>query len=235
MKLTHILIAGCLAAGAAVLFAQQPPAAPAFADETLVYSVNWPSGLSLGEAQSHAKRLASGWKFELSLDAAVPGFTVGDDYRSSAAGDFCSLEFNKQVHHGQRTVQERITFDSQNGTATRLILGASGGSSELSVPACARDTLSFLFYLRRELSQGRLPPAQTIYFGAPYQVRLEYAGTQPVRLNGATVDADRLRASVKGPASDTTFEIVIARDAVRTPVSVHVPFSMGVFSLELVR
>ena len=43
------------------------------ADETLNYTVNWPSGLSLGEGRLEAKKNAAGWEFDLQLDAAVPG------------------------------------------------------------------------------------------------------------------------------------------------------------------
>ena len=58
--------------------------------ETLHYSINWPSGLSLGEATLRSDRTvestdsASGWEFELNLDASVPGFAIRDQYRSTA-------------------------------------------------------------------------------------------------------------------------------------------------------
>jgi len=41
--------------------------------------------------------------------------------------------------------------------------------------------------------------------------------------------------TVKGPASETAFEMFFARDAARTPLLVRVPLSMGTFLLELTR
>ena len=114
-------------------------------------------------------------------------------------------------------------------------MSADGGKSEVPAPGCARDALSFLYFLRHELSQGRLPPPQTVFFGAPYQLKLEYGGAQTIRVNDRRVEAERLRASLKGPASETSFELFFARDDVRTPLMIRVPFTPGVFSLELVR
>ncbi|MGE5569450.1 MAG: DUF3108 domain-containing protein [Rhodospirillales bacterium] len=209
-----------------------PPETP-FGDESLAYTVNWPSGLSLGQAQLISKHSGDKWHFALSLDAAIPGFVVSDSYQSTAAKDFCSVEFVKTFTHGPRKAGEKETFDSEKGTATRQTLG--GGKSEISTPRCARDALAFLFFLRRELAQGRLPGSQTVYFGAPYQLKLEYGGVQQIRINDKPAEAEQLRASLKGPASENSFELFFARDAARTPLMIRVPFKVGTFSLELVR
>src|ERR1017187_1921822 len=55
-----------------------------FQDEGLHYTVNWPSGLSLGDATLSAHHTANGWDFEIGLDAAVPGFAIKDIFKSSA-------------------------------------------------------------------------------------------------------------------------------------------------------
>lgn len=220
-----------LAALLAAASAQTPP----LGEETLNYAVNWPSGLSLGEGRMEAKKAGDRWEFALTLEAALPGFAVNDRYRSIAGPkDFCSLEFEKEATHGKRKARERTSFDLGKAVATRETLGG-GGKSELPIPACPKDALTFLYYMRSELSQGRLAPAQTIFFGAPYQVKLEYGGTQNLRIGETRVEADRLTAVVKGPASNTTFELFFAREAARPLVLVRVPFSMGVFSMELVR
>jgi hypothetical protein len=203
-------------------------------EETLNYTINWPSGLSLGEGRIEAGRKGERWEFQLSIDAAVPGFSFKNRFRSVVADGFCALEFEKDFVHGRRKGRERTTFDPQKAAAIRETLDG-GGKTELQVPACSRDPLGFLFHLRDELRNGRLPPAQTIYFGAPYQVRVEYGGTQQVRLGEERVEADRLTVSFKGPASESSFEMFFARDASRTPVLVRAPFAMGLFSMELVR
>lgn len=213
--------------------AQAPP--PPFSDESLRYAVNGPSGRSLGEAQFVSRRVADRWRFALLLDAAIPGFLVSDSYQSSAGGEFCSVEFVKTSTHGTRKAEERTDFDAQKGVATRLTLSPGGGHSEIPAPGCARDALSFFYFLRRELGQGRLPPPQTVFFGAPYQLKLESAGAETIQANGRREEAERVRGSLKGPASETTFELLLARDAVRTPLLIRVPLKSGVFSLELVR
>lgn len=227
MKLRLVTLGAALAAASCL--AQSP------GDETLNYLINWPSGLSLGEARMEAKQAGQRLQYEFSIEAALPGFAVRDRYQSIVAAEgLCSLEFEKQFAHGQRKGHERTTFDLQGGVAARETL-EGGGKSEIRLPPCPRDALAFLYYLRRELGQGRLPPAQTIFFGAGYEIRLQYGGTQTVRLNDSRVEADRLAVTVKGPASENSFEVFFARDAARTLVLARVSFPMGVFSMELVR
>jgi hypothetical protein len=80
-----------------------------------------------------------------------------------------------------------------------------------------------------------MPPESTIFFGAPYRVKLDYGGAETVRVNDAPAEADRILISVKGPASGIDFEIFYARDAARTPLMVKVPLPLGLVSMELVR
>jgi hypothetical protein len=200
--------------------------------ETLNYSVNWPSGLSLGEATLTAWRSPERLRFELSIQASIPAFRVEDRFRSETSADYCSLMFEKDFVHGARKNRERTVFDAARGMAVRETLGG-GGKTEFAIPACAKDALAFLFYLRKELEQGRLPAAQTIYYGAGYGIRLDYGGTQ--RVGEAREEADKVVASVKGPASGTTFEMYFAKDGPRTPVLIRVPLALGSFSLEIVR
>src|ERR1700687_5193515 len=93
--------------------------------ETLHYSIDGPSGLSLGEASLRSDRTGEGtsatpgWDFELNLDASVPGFAIRDQYHSSATLDFCSEQLQKKTSRGARKSEERVTFDPKKDTATR--------------------------------------------------------------------------------------------------------------------
>jgi len=213
-----------------------PEEKPSPKSETLRYNINWPSGLSLGEGQLTSTRLppgeGGGWRFTLHLEASVPGFPVEEDVRSKATADFCSVELEKEHLRGKRKTKEQTRFDQQKLTATRKTLEA-GGTSEASLSPCAKDALAFLFFLRRELVQGRLSPRQKVYYGAAYDTRVEFTGTQTVRLAESAVEADRLVATFKGPASEAAIELFFARDAVRTPVMIRVPLAMGKFTMEL--
>lgn len=224
---------------AALAISAAPAGAPAFENEQLRYNINWPSGLSLGEAQLRgslskpAPDAAGRLHLEFTVDAGLPGFSVSDQYRSEASPDFCSAEFQRTARHGSKKTDEKTTFDQGHGTASRET--SSGGKTELNVSACGKDALAFLYYVRHELSQGRMPPQQTVFFGAPYDIRLEFMGTQKIPLGEAQVEADRVTASVKGPSSEISFEVFFLKDRTRTPVLVRVPLSMGTFSMELVR
>jgi hypothetical protein len=219
--------------------AQTSPAKPLltgfpFTNESLSYTVTWPSGLPLGEAHLSATGTSTGWRFELSLDAGIPGFAVKDTYGSTASADLCSETFTKDLSHGSRKGSEKVTIDRATSTATRT--PANGlGSSKITVPDCIHDALAFLFYARRELGQGRVPPAQEIIFGAIYNSSLQYAGAETILVGDKHVLTDKVICHIKGPASDIQFDAYFDRDAARTPLAVRVPLPIGKFSLELVR
>jgi len=224
-----------LLACCSVLLAQ-PKATPD--EEVLNYSVNYPSGLSLGEARLESKKTkapdggSDGWELLFTLGASIPGFEVADKFRSVATAGYCSVEFEKDSKHGKSVTRELATFDQKAGSVTRRTVG--GGQSQLQISGCAKDALAFLNYFRREVDAGRVPPAQAVYFGGPYQVRLEYAGRQRLTVGDERMDTDRIRVSVKGKASDITFEVFLSLDAGRRPVLVRVPLMPGTFSMELV-
>ena len=226
-----ILITGLIAAAA-------PIYAPTLPNESLHYSVNWPTGVSLGEATLVASSSpgASGqpghMHFVFDLDAGAPGFTISDRYRSEASGTFCSAEFEKSISHGPKRADDKETFDAESGTVTR---GSGSGQSQLSANPCGKDALAFLYFLREELSQGRLPQHETVFFGAPYEIRLSAAGTESIKVGGAPVDADRISAQASGPSSNISFEMLFLKDPAHTLALVRVPLALGKFSMELVK
>jgi len=226
-----VLVAALALAPAAVAQTGFP-----FQDESLHYNVNWPSGLSLGEAVFTAHHKVGAWDLAMTLDAGIPGFAVADKIRSSATDDVCSLELERDLSQGARKTDEKDTFDQKKGEATRTtVFPAGGGKSTFSIPACARDAMAFLYFARRELGQGRVPPAQQAFFGSAYSVRMDYTGAQTITVSDKPSVTDHLVVSVKGPKSDFSFEMFFARDAARTPLLIRVPLSVGAFSMELVR
>ena len=203
-------------------------------NEHLHYNINWPSGLNLGEAQLRSVTKKGNLDMELTIDAGVPGFPVTDRYHALATAGMCAIEFEKDLLHGKKKIKEITKFDAVLGVAVRETNGG-GGKTESPIGPCAKDALSYLGFIREELAKGRVPAPQTIYFGGAYTIRIQHAGTQKVMLPEGPVEVDKLVASVKGKASDVTFEIYIAKDRSRTPVLVKAPLAMGVFSMELVR
>jgi hypothetical protein len=214
----------------------QPPAPKLtgfpFQDETLRYTIRWPTGLTLGEAVFSAKKTDSGWSLQTSLEAGVPGFAIKDSYRSATVGDLCSTELERSFTHRTKQGAEKTTFDQQKRKGVRVTtLPPNGGQTEFDIPSCPRDAISFVYLMRREMGQGRVAPPDTVFFGAGYAVQLRYTGEVTVK-SGI---ADRVIGSVKGPGSSFTVEIDFARDAARTPLSIKVPLAVGTVSAELVR
>jgi hypothetical protein len=207
-----------------------------FTNETLKYSVNWPSGLSLGEATFSAQHLSSaGWEFDMTLNAAIPGFALVDRVKATATDDLCSTHFERDLANGGRKTEEKIEFDQKQGSAHRVTtVPKDGGESTFSIAGCARDALTYVYYGRRELGQGRVPQAQNVYFGGPYSARMDYTGAQNVTVGGKSTVTDHLVVSVKGPKADFSFEVFYARDAASTPVAIRIPLPLGALSIELV-
>jgi hypothetical protein len=207
-----------------------------FQDESLRYSLNWPSGLSLGDASFSAHKGKSGWSFDVSVDLAVPGFPIADKYHSAVDPQICSSELERTVSHSGRKSRERTTFDQGKGKAHRqTLLPSNGGGSDFDIPSCGRDALAFVYYVRQEMGQGRVAPQQQVFFGSAYNVRLEYTGAQTIQSGDKQAVTDHVVAYVKGPKSDFSVEVFFARDAARTPLSVRIPLAVGTLSLELVR
>ncbi len=202
--------------------------------ESLRYTINWPSGLSLGEATldtAHAKD--GNWEFVLDIDASIPGFAVRDHYHAQANAGLCGISLDKKFVHGTHKNEEHTTFDQSGHTATRQTVG--GGKSDIGLSDCGRDALTFLQFARNELAQGRLVPQQAVIFGAAYQVRMEFTGTQTIRVGEKKVEADRIVATMKGPSSDLAVEVFFSHDTARVPLLAKIPLSLGTFSVELVR
>jgi hypothetical protein len=203
-------------------------------DESLRYSVNWPSGLSLGEAMLSAHHAASGWELDLDLDADVPGFAIADHFHSATNPDLCSQAFERVTHHGSKKTQEKTAFDYPAAMGHRTTM--NGGTTDfLIAPHCAWDALAFLYSARRALAHGSIPPPVQIYFGSSYSLHMEYTGEQSIQVSDKPATADRVAVSLKGPASTSTFEMFFARDAARTPLLVKIPVAVGTISLELAR
>jgi len=207
------------------------------AAESLNYSINWASGLSLGEATLNSTKSSdpahAGWSLDLDLNASVPGFAVRDHYHSSANPDLCSTRLEKETARGQRKTKETVTFDAETHEAKRQTQG--GGHSEFSTGLCPRDALAFLQFVRKELEQGRLAPQQMVILGAQYQVRFEYAGVQNIQVGKTKTEAERIQTSITGPGSGLTLELYFARDAARTPLLARIPLALGTLTVELIR
>ena len=207
--------------------------------ESLHYSINWQSGLSLGEADLTAHKTDQGWQFQADLNAGVPGFSISDHIRSTTTTGLCSEELERDFSHGSAKTREKTAFDQKAGSAERTTLfpdgGTKPGKSTFDIPSCARDALAFLYYVRLELGQGRVTPAQQVWLGSAYSVKTDYTGSETIKVGNKATVTDHEVVSVKGPKSDFHCDVYYARDAARTPVQIRIPLALGTFTVELVR
>lgn len=216
----------------AALFALIPVASA----ESLRYRLVWPSGVSLGTALLEfdgafsEKPAAPGMKAHMVLDASFPGVPVVGAFHSQMTAKGCTLEFEKKLTLALRKTHEKITV--RGGKATRKTL-EGGGESTIAVGPCAHDALAYLQMFRRELKAGRVTKEQSMLFGAQYAVKATHAGAEQTTAGGKPQKADRYTFHVKGPASESEFEILFANDDARTPLEVRVTMLMGKFRLEL--
>lgn len=214
-------------------------AAPAGA-ELLQYRLKWPSGVSLGTAHIESVGQPSDQPAALSvpaitasmiLDASFPGVPVLGEFLSEMDANGCTLEFEKKLTLALRKSHEKTTVSG--GKATRKT-AEGGGESVLTVGPCPLDALAYLQMFRRELKAGRAVKEQNMLFGAQYAVKAVASGAEELTVGGKPQKADRYTFHIKGPASNSQFEILFARDDARTPLEVRVTMLLGKFRLELV-
>jgi len=209
-----------------------------FQSESLQYRVLWPGGRLLGDVRMNARQTEDGgWNFDMSTNVNIPLVPIADKYSASAAGfDFCSVTLTRDISHGNKRVSEKTQFDQKKNIATRqTMVPAGGGKTELQLPTCGRDALTYVYWGRREMGQGRPPAAGKVFFGSGYEVKTRYTGAMEIPFGGKNVTTDKVDVSVKGPASEFSLEIYYDRDAARTPLLIKIPVPIGTVSLELVR
>ncbi len=202
-------------------------------DEQLTYSIAWPSGLSVGSADFKARYVDPGWRFEMTLRASLPDIEIDDAYVSRTDAATCSFEFEKHARHGAKRTHEFLRFGPNAVERINLENEGRSGPGIVPVSGCARDALAFLYYLRKDLAAGRVPPPADIFFGAGYGLELEYAQTRRLIWDGERRLVDEIRAVVRGPASKHEFSVYFGRDEARTPLLFRVEFEGTPFTMLL--
>lgn len=211
----------------------QEPGFPFPEDERLSFSIDWPSGLSVGSAEFRARFVDPGWRFQTALRATLPEIEVNDAFVSRTDEALCSIEFEKHVRHGRKRAHESLRFGP--GTVRRTNLEGNSADPPGMEPAgsCAQDALAYLYHLRRDLAAGRIPPPADVFFGARYRVTLRHAQTRRIVLHAERLLADEIRAVVRGPAAEHSFSIYFGRDEARTPLLFRVEVEGTPFTMQL--
>ena len=202
-------------------------------DEELRYSIYWPSGLSFGSALFKARFTDPGWRFEFDLQASLPKIEVNDRAVSRSDAQLCGQEFEKHILHGSKRASELLRFRPNVVERINLQRAEEQRPGTTPVQDCARDALAFLYFLRTELAAGRIPPTDTVFFGAAYRVRLEHAQARWLTWDGERQLTDEIRVSVRGPGSEHELSAFFARDESRTPLLFRMQFDAETFTMRL--
>ena len=213
--------------------AAQGPAGPIPSDEELHYSIHWPSGLSFGSALFKARFTDPGWRFEFDLQASLPKLEVNDRAVSRSDSQLCGQEFEKHILHGPKRANELLRFRPNAVERFNLQRAEETRPGVTPVQDCARDALAFLYFLRTELAAGRIPPPDTVFFGAGYRVRLEHAQSRWLLWDGERQLADEIQVSVRGPGSEHELSVFFGRDQSRAPLLFRMQFDTETFTMRL--
>ena len=166
----------------------------------------------------------------------VRSLKVAPEVKPTFFVDDCKLRAHiQQTAQLNMVLNETLVFDQEANTVKRSTAtpAGPGGTSAVEVPACAKDALAFLYFLRQSLAMGRIPPPDDLYFGAGYLVSLTFAETLSLSTARGNLESEKILVDISGPKSQHSFEIFFAKDAARTPLLVRVPFDVGTFSLKL--
>ncbi len=199
--------------------------------ETLRYRLQWPSGITLGEATLRVSPAGKELRLELTVEAGLPQYTLRDTFSAVASlDDLCSIQFHQKIAEGERQREESIEFDPATRQATHT---RGNQTTTMAVPQCARDPLTFLYYFRRELAAGRRVASGAVQLGTSIAVQIAPGVPEPVRVSGQTKPADHYVVTYSGTRGSKTFHLWLSPDAARAPVRIRAPFPLAEFAAEL--
>ncbi len=188
----------------------------------------------MGEAVLNASHVGQEVRLSLTVDADLPQHNASYSISSVATQELCSLRFRQHSQEGRHSWEESLDFDQERHEA-RYTRGAQ--VSAVSVPECARDPLTLLYFFRRQLAFQEVPRGQphngVFHLGADFSVSFEAVTPETVRMGTKAWEGDRYLISYVGPGGRNSFEVWIRPDLSRTPVAIKVAFPLATYTAEL--
>ncbi|MBI1956280.1 MAG: DUF3108 domain-containing protein [Acidobacteria bacterium] len=200
--------------------------------EKLTYKILWPSGIRLGEAILEASPSGAETHFQVTVEVSLPQYALRHITSSAAAGEgLCSLRFHQETGEGaKKWWEESVEFDQAAHEAHRT---RDGQTTTASIAACAQDPLTFIYYFRSRLAEGKPLDSGTLYRGGNFNVRVRAAGAATVAFRGQQRAAEKYVVTYPSQNQEMTIELWISTDAERVPVRIRVPSPLAVFTAEL--
>ena len=210
--------------------AQSADFAP-FEGEQLVYRLLWPSGIPLGEAVFEVSPQGDQLHFDVSLEARLPQYRFNATFSSVAERDgLCSLQFHQKIEEGKQSSEESMEFD-QKAHRVRRIRGRN--TTTETIPECARDPLTFLYYLRSRAAAGQPVGSSRIHYGKEIALQLDRDGPGTVTIGGSRKQGEKLEVRFPARSGERTVEVWLSSDSARTPFLFTVPTALADFRGEL--
>lgn len=205
--------------------------APFEGGERLNYRLFWPTGILLGEATFEVSSVDDDLHFKASVIARLPQFAFNATFTSVAERKgLCSRQFHQKLAEGNQTSEESLEFD-QKAHRVRHIQGRNTTST--TTPECARDPLTFLYYLRSQAAAGKAVDSSRIQLGKEINLQLKRDGTGTVKIGGVGQEGEKFVVHFPTRGGEQTVEIWLSSDAPRTPLQFNVPTTLADFKAEL--
>ncbi|OFW06747.1 MAG: hypothetical protein A3G20_05310 [Acidobacteria bacterium RIFCSPLOWO2_12_FULL_59_11] len=188
--------------------------------------------MSLGEAFMEASPSGAETHFQVTVEINLPQYALRHSSSSVATGvGLCSLRFRQETGEGaKKWWEESGEFDQ---AAHEAHWTRNGQTTTASIAACAQDPLTFLYYFRSRLAEGKPPDSGTLFRGGDFNVRVRAAGAETVAFRGQQRAAEKYVVTFPSQNQELTIELWISTDAERVPVRIRVPSPLAVFTAEL--
>ena len=199
--------------------------------ERLTYRLLWPSRVVLGEAVFQVSTRGKELNFQVTVEGRLPQYRLSHSIAAIATlDDLCSLQFHQKSEEGTRRSEDSLQFDQAAHQARRI---RGGQTTTATIPECARDPLTLVYYVRSQLASGKPPESGATHWGRNIAVRLERAGSETLQLGGKSRPAEKFQVSYFTPTAERKFAVWFSTDAARTPLRFTVPTTLAEFTAEL--
>ena len=199
--------------------------------ERLVYRLLWPSGIPLGEAVFEVSRDGDDLHFEATLEARLPQYRFNSTFSAVASRKgLCSRQFHQKIEEGKQTSEESMEFDQEAHKVQRI---QGRNTTSATIPECARDPLTFLYYLRSQAAAGQSVASGRIHYGKEIALQLHQDGTGTVVVGGVEKQGEKFEVRFPARNGEQTVEVWFSSDPARTPFQFTVPTTLADFKAEL--
>ena len=226
------ILQACLLAVLAIpAQAQAADFAPFESGERLVYRLLWPSGIPHGEAIFEVSLQGDDLRFQAAVEASLPQYRFSGLFSAVATRNgLCSRQFHQKIQEGSKTTEKSLEFDQAARQVRRI---QDRDSTTAVVPECARDPLTFLYYVRSRMAEGQPVDWDSMHYDRQIALRLGQGESGTLSLGGLSRQGEKFVIRFPTRGGERALEVWFSTDAARTPLQFTVPTTLADFKAEL--